>query len=108
MPTRWARASERVPARWRPTGLAGSDRTGPPTYLPQAIIVTLLFFWPTGICAIYFSSQVTRRLAVGDTPGALRSSRLARMFCLLSVGLGIVSAVVIVLYFPQVLSGSHR
>lgn len=64
-----------------------------PNYLPQAIILTVVgvccWILPTaaGIPAIVFAAQVNTKLAAGDVPGALHSSRLARIWCWVSFGL---------------------
>ncbi|MBO0732021.1 MAG: CD225/dispanin family protein, partial [Acidimicrobiaceae bacterium] len=67
---------------------------GPPTYYWQALACLLLFL-PTAIVALVYSFQVTRLARVGDLRGAVRSSRLARTWCLLSV-LGFVVVFVLV------------
>jgi hypothetical protein len=64
-------------------------------------VATVLLFWPTGIAAIYFSVQVTRRMAAGDVPGALRSSRLARTFCMLSVAMFLIVLGLLAEYLPN-------
>lgn len=60
-----------------------------PNYLVQAILTTLFCCLPTGIVAIVFASQVNNRLAAGDYPGALDSSRKAKTWSWVSFGLGI-------------------
>jgi Na+-driven multidrug efflux pump len=64
-----------------------------PNYLPWAIVSAILWV-PGGIVAIIYSVLVNRRLAAGDWEGASRASRLARVWCLISVA---VAALVVVL-----------
>jgi len=45
----------------------------------------LLLFAPSAIVAIVYAAQVNRRVHVGDMTGAVRASRLARTWCLVSV-----------------------
>ncbi len=49
----------------------------------------ILFFVPTGIAAIVYSVLVGRRFDAGDREGAWRASRLARMWCVVSVVIGL-------------------
>jgi hypothetical protein len=73
--------------------------TGPiardvPTYLAQAILVTLFCFWPTGIPAIVNAARVNSKLVRGDYAGALEASRKAKMWCWISLGVGVAVIVV--------------
>jgi hypothetical protein len=45
----------------------------------------LLLFLPSAIVALAYSTQVSRRQQLGDTPGAVRASRLARIWCMVSL-----------------------
>lgn len=60
-----------------------------PNYLVQSILVTIFCCLPLGIPAIIFASQVNTKAQAGDIPGALESSRKARMFCWIAFGLGL-------------------
>jgi ribosomal protein L37E len=60
-----------------------------PNYLGWAIAVLILCFWPTGIPAVVFASQVDNRLAMGDIEGARESSRKAKMWCWITFGIAI-------------------
>ncbi len=63
--------------------------------MPTGLIVPPSYFWPsvaclflclpTAVVALYFSARATRSSGVGDWRVAVRSSRLARSWCLLSV-----------------------
>lgn len=65
-----------------------------PNYLVQSILVTLCCCLPLGIVAIIFAAQVNQKLAAGDVEGARHSSKQAKLFCLIALGLGIVSIVI--------------
>lgn len=76
----WARA---VTGRGRPA----ASRTRPATpsnYLWQSI-ACLLLFAPSAVVAIVYVAQVNLRVQVGDMTGAVRASRLARIWCLVTV-----------------------
>ena len=70
-----------------------------PNYLGWAIAVLILCFWPTGIPAVVFASQVDNRLAMGDFEGARESSRKAKMWCWISFGIAIAGWVLFVAAF---------
>ena len=61
-----------------------------PTYLVQAILVTLFCCLPFGIPAIVFAAQVSGKIASGDINGALHSSKQAKMWCWIGFGVGLV------------------
>jgi hypothetical protein len=54
-------------------------------------VVTACCCLPFGIAAIVFAAQVNSKLAAGDVPGAMESSRKAKMWCWIAFGLGLVS-----------------
>lgn len=65
-----------------------------PNYLWQSVVATICCCPPLGIAAIIFAAQVNSKLAQGDTAGALESSRKAKMFALIAVGLGLVGMII--------------
>ncbi len=70
------------------------------SYLGWAIAVLILCFWPTGIAAVVYASQVDNKVALGDIAGAQESSHKARMWCWISFGIaaaGCVIAIIIVI-----------
>ncbi len=78
-------------AGWAPTASSrrrfpGSPtRTGTPSnYLWQSLVCIFLFL-PSALVAIAYSTQVNRRVHVGDMTGAIRASRLARAWCVVTV-----------------------
>ena len=70
-----------------------------PNYLAPSIIVTLFCCLPLGIPAILFSAQVNGKIQAGDIRGAMESSRRAKMWCLLSFGVGLVLDILFFLFY---------
>jgi t-SNARE complex subunit (syntaxin) len=66
--------------------------------LGWAIAVLLLCFFPTGIAAVVYSTQVDSKLAYGDIAGAWESSRKAKMWCWISFGISVAWIVVMILF----------
>ena len=60
-----------------------------PNYLVFAILATVLCCLPTGIAAIVYAAQVNGKLQAGDLAGAQTASKNAKMWCLISLGLGL-------------------
>ncbi|MFI8889532.1 CD225/dispanin family protein [Streptomyces paradoxus] len=70
------------------------QRTTPPTYLVWAILVTLFCFFPTGIVAIVFSSQVSAKTNAGDIVGAAEASRKSRLWIIVSLAVGVLAWII--------------
>jgi len=70
---------------WQPL-----ERPYVPTYLAQAILVTLFCCLPFGIPAIVYAAQIGSKLASGDYAGAVHSSKQAKMWCWIGFGCGLV------------------
>jgi hypothetical protein len=70
--------------------------------------VTMFCFFPTGIAAIVSSARVNNQLAVGDIEGARRASKNAQMWCLISVGMGLVMFVAFAFLFLFGIAGIPR
>jgi len=62
----------------------------PPNYLVWAILSTVLCFWPVGIAAIVFSTQVNGKWARGDVVGAQAASRKAKNFSIATAVIGLL------------------
>ena len=77
-----------------------------PTYLTQAILVTLCCCWPLGIVAIVNAAKVNSKLAQGDYPGAVQASESAKKWCIVSAILGVIA--VIVQIFFVIANGSRQ
>jgi len=63
-------------------------------YLIPAIIVTLCCCLPGGIVAIVYAGQVNTKLQAGDIAGAQAASNNAKLWCLISAGVGLVGSVI--------------
>lgn len=68
-----------------PTGGAATV----PNYLVPAII-SIFCCWPLAIPAIIFATQVNGKVAAGDIAGAQDSSKKAKMFSFIAIGLGLL------------------
>jgi hypothetical protein len=62
-----------------------------PNYFWQSLVCFFLFL-PAAVIALVYSFQVTRRTQAGDRTGAVRASRLARMWCLVALAVFTVAA----------------
>ena len=59
-------------------------------YLIPAIVVTLCCCIPGGIVAIVYAAQVNQKLQAGDIAGAQAASNNAKLWCMISAGVGLV------------------
>ncbi len=84
------------------TGVVISYGATVPNYLVFAILATVFCCLPTGIPAIVYAAQVNGKLQAGDLAGAQLASRNAKMWCLISLGLGLA---VMVLYAILIMAG---
>lgn len=73
---------------WTPPPSSGASASVP-NYLVPAII-SLVCCLPLGIVAVIFAARVNGQVQTGDTAGALDSSRKAKMFSYIGIGLGLV------------------
>jgi hypothetical protein len=69
-----------------------------PNYFALSIFITFFCCLPLGIPAILYSAQVNGKIQAGDIQGAMESSRRAKMWCLLSFGVGLVAIILFFLY----------
>lgn len=65
-------------------------------YLIPAILSTVLCCLPLGVVSIIFAAQVNSKVATGDIAGAMESSKKAKMFMFIAVGLGALSGIVVI------------
>jgi hypothetical protein len=91
-----------------PAGQPSAAGPPPPNYLVWAILATIFCCLPLGIPAIVFAAQVNSKWQVGDYAGAQESSRKARQFALWSTIIGVVFAVIYLVFVIAVtVAGSN-
>ena len=73
---------------WTPPPAGGGSATVP-NYLVPAII-SIFCCWPLAIPAIIFAVQVNNKVQAGDIAGAQDSSKKAKMFSFIAIGLGVL------------------
>jgi hypothetical protein len=79
-----------------------------PNYLVFAILATAFCCLPAGIPAIVYASQVNSKLQAGDLAGAQAASNNAKMWCWISLGLGLaVIALSVMVGILRMMSGIH-
>ena len=75
---------------WTPPPASGAPTPeNVPNYLIPAIISALCCF-PLGIISIIFAAQVNGKVAAGDIAGAMDSSKKAKLFSFIFIGLGVL------------------
>jgi hypothetical protein len=91
------------------TGVILPPGTTVQNYLVFAILATVFCCLPAGIPAIVYAAQVNGKLQAGDLAGAQMASKNAKMWCLISLGVGLgVVALYALLIMVGVLSGLHQ
>jgi hypothetical protein len=74
-----------------------------------AILTTVFCCLPAGIPAIVYAAQVNGKLQAGDLAGAEIASKHAKMWCLISLGLGLgIMALYALMIMIGVVSGIHH
>jgi hypothetical protein len=81
---------------WTPPPASGGATGTVPNYMVPAII-SIFCCWPLAIPAIIFAAQVNSKLAAGDTAGAEDSSKKAKMFSFIAIGLGVLGILIYVI-----------
>ena len=81
---------------WTPPPPSGGSATVPNYMVPA--IISIFCCWPLAIPAIIFASQVNSKVAAGDIAGAQDSSKKAKMFSYIALGLGILEIAVFIIY----------
>lgn len=80
-----------------------------PNYLVFAILMTVLCCPPTGIPAIVYAAQVNGKLQAGDLAGAKAASDNAKMWCWISLGVGLALCVLsVALMMIGVIGSLHQ
>ncbi len=78
-------------------------------YLVFAILATVFCCLPAGIPAIIYAAQVNGKLQAGDLAGAQVASNHAKMWCLISLGLGLgIVGLYAIMIMLGILSGFHQ
>jgi hypothetical protein len=54
-------------------------------------VLSLLFFWPLGVTAIYYATRVNGRWEAGDHAGAQYAAERAKKFAIASVVVGVIA-----------------
>lgn len=71
----------------------------PQNYLALAIISTLFCCQIFGIISIIYATQVNSKYIAGDYNGAESASKNAKLWGFLSVGIGLLTIVVVIILF---------
>lgn len=71
---------------WTPPPAGGSGTV--PNYMVPAII-SIFCCWPLAIPAIIFAAKVNGQVAAGDVAGAQESSKKAKTFAFIAIGIGV-------------------
>ena len=78
----------------------------PSNAVPNYIVIAILSvfcFWPVAIPAIIFATQVNKKIAAGDLEGAQASSKKAKMYSFIAIGLGVliwaISIIICIVFF---------
>ena len=86
---------------WTPPPAGGGSATVPNYMVPA--IISIFCCWPLAIPAIIFASQVNGKVAAGDIQGAQDSSRKAKLFSFIGLGIGLVGWIIGIIYWIVVI-----
>jgi hypothetical protein len=84
--------------QWTPPPPPSAAAPTVPNNLVLAI-VSIFCCWPLAIPAIIFATQVNSKVAAGDIAGAQESSKKAKTFSFIAIGLGVLAVLCYVLLF---------
>ena len=74
---------------WTPPPPPAGGTATVPNYMVPAII-SIFCCWPLAIPAIIFAAKVNNQVTAGDIAGAQDSSKKAKMFSFIAIGLGLL------------------
>lgn len=86
---------------WNPPPSQPNPPANVPNYLVPAII-SLVCCFPLGIVSVIFAAQVNGKVASGDIAGAMDSSKKAKLFSFIGIGLGLLSVVIYIIWIVLV------
>lgn len=92
-------SNEAIPNPYEAPAAGTQDLQRPPSYLWQAIAVNACCCVPFGIPAIVYAARVDPLWFGGNRARAIESSRIARMWCLIGIGVWLVVMVVYAILF---------
>jgi hypothetical protein len=82
--------------QWTPPPSTGGTTTVPNYLIPA--IISAFCCMPLGVVAIVFAAQVNNKVAAGDIAGAMDSSKKAKMFSFIALGLGLLAGLIYVVW----------
>jgi hypothetical protein len=83
--------------QWTPPASSATPTTVPNYLIPA--ILSIFCCWPLAIVAIIFAAQVNGKAAAGDIQGAMESSKKAKLFSFIAIGLGLAGTIIYILFF---------
>jgi Interferon-induced transmembrane protein len=82
---------------WNPPPAAGAPATVSNYLIPA--IISLFCCLPLGIVGVIFAAQVNSKVAAGDIQGAMDSSKKAKLFSFIAIGLGVLICIGYLVFF---------
>lgn len=85
-------------ASWPQGGASTASGSAPDTWLWQSIVATLVCCLPAGVVAIIYAAQAQSAIGAGDYATAAAKASTARTWTLVSVGLGVLTALAVIAF----------
>jgi hypothetical protein len=82
---------------WTPPPASGATGSVPNYMIPS--IISLFCCLPLGVVGLIFAAKVNGQVQAGDTQGALDSSKKAKMFSFIGIGLGLLAGLGYLIFF---------
>lgn len=89
---------------WTPPPPPNTAPANIPNYLVFAILTTVFCCLPAGVVSIVYAAQVNGKIQAGDIAGAMAASKNAKLWAMISAGVGI-AGIVIYIIFMVILGG---